>query len=65
MHCAARAVCLLWGVWDVDIRGFILESWWHCGAAIPLSHVIMKVSYCVWYWDAETVVVVVILIICD
>ena len=65
MHCAAPAARLLWGVWGVDSRGFILESGWHFGAAIPLSQVVVKVSYCVWYMDAESVVVVVIVIICD
>ena len=50
MHCASPAVCLLWGVWDVDSRRFILESRWHCGAVIPLSQVVVKVNYCVWYW---------------
>ena len=63
MHCAAPAVRLLWGVWGVDSRRFIMESGWHFGAAIPPSQVVVKVSYCVWYWDAEPVVVVVTVII--
>ncbi len=65
MHCAAPAVFLLWCVWSVDNRGFILESGWHSVAAKPLSKVVVKVIYCVWYWDAEPVVVVVVVIICD
>ena len=65
MHCAAPTVCLLWGVWDVDSRRFILESGWHYGAAIPLWPVVVKVSYYVWYWYTKPVVVVVIVIICD
>ena len=65
MHCTAPTVFLLWGVWGVDSREFILESGWHYGAAIPLSQVVVKASYCVWYWDAESVVEVVVVIICD
>ena len=65
MHCAAPTVYLLWGICDVDIRGLILESGWHCGAAIPLSQVVTKVSYCAWYWCTKPVVVVVIIVICD
>jgi hypothetical protein len=65
MHCAAPTVCLLWGAWGVVSRGFIMESGWHYGAAIPLSQVVVKVSYCVWYWDVEPAVVVVNVIICD
>ena len=65
MHCAAQAVCLLGCVLSVDNWGFILESGWHSGAAIPLSKVVVKVSYCAWYGYTKPVVVVVIVIICD
>ena len=49
----------------MDNRRFILESGWHFGATIPLSKVVVKVIYGVWYWDAEPVVVVVVVIIFD
>ena len=49
----------------MDSGGFILECGWLYGVAIPLSQVLVKVSECVWYWDAEPVVIIVIVIICD
>jgi hypothetical protein len=52
-------------VWGVESRRNILESRWHCGAAIQLTQVVVKVGYCVWYWYTKPVVVVVIVIICD
>jgi len=65
MHCAALAVCLLWCVWGVDYRRSIVESRWHCRVAIPLSQVVVKVSYCVWYMHTEPVKVVVIVVVFD
>ena len=65
MHCAAPPVHLTWGVWGVDNMGFILEHGRLNGATIPLSHVVVKVLDRVWYWVAETVVVIVVVIIFD
>ena len=65
MYCAAPTICLLWGVWGVDSGRLILESWWHCRAAIPLSQVTMDMRYCVWYRYSEPVVGVISVIICD
>ena len=65
MHCAAPTVCLLWCVWGVDFRSFIVESRWHCRVAIPMSHVVVNVSYCVWYCHTDPVIVIVIVVICD
>ena len=49
----------------MDSRKIILKSGWQYGAAIPLLQVVVKVSYCVWYWYSKPVVVVVIDIVCD
>jgi len=66
VHCAAPAVCLLWGEWGEDSYWeLILESWWLWRAAIPLGYVIVKVRYCVRYRHPEPVVVVVSFVICD
>jgi hypothetical protein len=65
VHCAAPPVHLTWSVWGVDSRGFIMERGRLYGAAIPRSHVVVKVFNCVWYWVAEPAVVIVIVIICD
>jgi hypothetical protein len=56
--------CGVYGVWRVG------DSLWRAGGIMDMpyhyiSQVVVKVSYCVWYWDAEPVVVVVIVIICD
>ena len=53
------------GVWVLDSRGFILENGRLNGATIPLAHVVVKVLNGVWYWVAEIVVVIVVVIICD
>ncbi len=65
MHCAAPAICLLWSVWGVDSGRLILESWWHCGVAIPLAQVVVEVRECAWYRHSEPVIVVISVIICD
>ena len=65
MHCATPTVYLSWSVWGVDSRGFIMEYGWLYGTAVPLSYVVVEVSNCEWYWDAEPVVIIVIVTICD
>ena len=45
--------------------GFVMVHGRLNGATIPLSHVVVKVLDRVWYWVAETVVVIVVVIIFD
>jgi hypothetical protein len=42
-----------------------MEYGWLYGTAVPLSYVVVEVSNCEWYWDAEPVVIIVIVTICD
>ena len=65
MHCAARAIYLMWSVWGVDSGRLILESWWHCGVAIPLAQVVVEVRYRGWLRHSEPVEVEISVVICD
>ena len=65
MHCTTPAVCLLWGVWDIDCKCSRPECGWQGGAAIPLSQVHVHVSHCLWYWESQSIVIVVVVIVCD
>ncbi len=48
----------------MDSRGFILERGRLYRAAVPPSQVVVKVFDCIWYSDAEPVVIIVIGVIC-